>query len=99
MHNQMPIKPLAPLNAPPSSAAGLRVFMAGRLAALDAPGGGEIQMLATTRALATWGINASPWRPWEERLAKADCLHLFGTLREHLPLVEAARRQDRKSVV
>lgn len=93
MHNQMPSKPLAPLNAPPFCAAGLRVFMAGRLAALDAPGGGEIQMLATARALAARGINASPWRPWEERLAKADCLHLFGTLREHLPLVEAARRQ------
>ncbi len=89
----MLIKPLAPLNAPPSSAAGLRVLMAGKLTALDAPGGGEIQMLATARALAARGINAGPWRPWEERLAEADCLHLFGTLREHLPLVEAARRQ------
>ncbi len=50
-------------------------------------------MLATTQALQSIGIDASLWRPWEERLAEADCLHLFGSLPEHLPLVEAARQQ------
>lgn len=51
-------------------------------------------MLATTRALQAIGVDAHLWRPWEERLAEADCLHLFGSLPEHLPLVEAAKRQN-----
>ena len=70
-----------------------RVLLAGKLTALDAPGGGEIQMLATARALRAAGIDARLWRPWEERLAGAACLHLFGSVPEHGPLVEAARRQ------
>lgn len=70
-----------------------RVLIAGKLTALDWPGGGEVQMLATTQALQSIGIDAHLWRPWEERLAGADCLHLFGSLPEHLPLVEAAKRQ------
>ena len=70
-----------------------QVLLAGKLTALDAPGGGEIQMLATARALRAAGIDARLWRPWEERLAGTGCLHLFGSLPEHGPLVEAARRQ------
>ena len=50
-------------------------------------------MLATARALRAAGIDARLWRPWEERLAGTGCLHLFGSLPEHGPLVEAARRQ------
>jgi len=72
----------------------LRVLIAGKLTALDSPGGGEVQMLATSQALQSMGIAAHLWRPWEERLAGADCLHLFGSLPEHLPLVEAAKRQQ-----
>ena len=71
----------------------LRVLMAGKLTALDSPGGGEVQMLATARALAELGVAARFWRPWEEQLAEADCLHLFGSSPQHLPVVEAARRQ------
>ena len=70
-----------------------KILLAGKLTALDAPGGGEIQMLALARALATVGVHARPWRPWEENFAGADCLHLFGSLPEHLPVVEAAHRQ------
>ena len=67
-------------------------FLAGKLTALDAPGGGEIQLLATARALRDLGVTARLWRPWEESLSEARCLHLFGSLPEHLPLVEAAKR-------
>ena len=70
------------------------VLLAGKLTALDSPGGGEIQMLATARALESVGVRARLWRPWEERLRGADCLHLFGSLPEHLPVVETARRQN-----
>ena len=68
-------------------------MVAGKLTALDSPGGGEIQMLALVEALRSAGIHVRSWRPWEERLEGADCLHLFGSVPEHLPVVEAAHRQ------
>ncbi len=61
---------------------------------MDAPGGGETQMLGLVDALHETGINARLWRPWEERLAQADCLHLFGSVPEHLPVIEAAGRHN-----
>ena len=70
------------------------VLLAGKLTAMDAPGGGETQMLGLVDALRETGIDARLWRPWEERLAQSDCLHLFGSVPEHLPVVEAARRHD-----
>jgi glycosyltransferase involved in cell wall biosynthesis len=68
------------------------VLLAGKLAAMDAPGGGEVQMLALADALRLAGVAARLWRPWEDSFSGVDCLHLFGSLPEHLPLVEAARR-------
>ena len=81
---------LFPLTPPPQCEA----FLAGKLTALDAPGGGEIQMFGTIEGLRDLGVTARLWRPWEESLKEAKCLHLFGSLPEHLPLVEAARRAD-----
>lgn len=71
-----------------------KVLLAGKLTAMDAPGGGEIQMLALAESLAEIGVDARLWRPWEERLAQSDCLHLFGSVPEHLPVVLTARRHD-----
>jgi len=68
------------------------VLLAGKLTALDSPGGGEVQMLALCRALESAGVGARLWRPWEDRLKGVDCLHLFGSSPEHLPVVEAAHR-------
>ena len=68
--------------------------MAGRLTAMDAPGGGEIQMLALADSLAKMGVDARLWRPWEERLAQSDCLHLFGSVPEHLPVIRTASRHN-----
>ena len=82
-----------------SSPRGPRVLLAGKLTALDAPGGGEIQMLATAGALPSVGVEARLWRPWEEPLAGVDVLHLFGSLPEHLPVVEAARRRGVRVVL
>jgi glycosyltransferase involved in cell wall biosynthesis len=50
-------------------------------------------MLALARALPDVGVAARLWRPWEDPLAEASCLHLFGTAEEFLPVVEAARQQ------
>jgi glycosyltransferase involved in cell wall biosynthesis len=70
-----------------------RVLMAGKLTALDAPGGGEVQMAATARALESLGVQVRFWRPWEDDFHEADCLHLFGSLPEHVAVAEAARRR------
>jgi glycosyltransferase involved in cell wall biosynthesis len=69
------------------------VLMAGGLTALAAPGGGQIQMTCLTQALAARGVAARPWRPWEDTFEGVDILHLFGTLREYLPVVKQARRR------
>jgi glycosyltransferase involved in cell wall biosynthesis len=69
-----------------------KILLAGKLTAMDAPGGGEIQMLALADGLAEIGVDARLWRPWEERLAQSDCLHLFGSVPEHLPVVQIAKR-------
>jgi glycosyltransferase involved in cell wall biosynthesis len=70
-----------------------RVLLAGKLTALEAPGGGEAQMSALAKALGEVGTEARPWRPWEERLAACDCLHLFGSEPEHLSVIASAHRQ------
>lgn len=77
----------------------LTVRCAGGLNALVAPGGGERQLQATTAALQQLGVTAAPWRPWEESLSSIDVLHLFGTLREHIPLLLAARKAGIRTVV
>ena len=70
-----------------------RIFLAGRLTALESPGGGEVHMQSLASALRVLEVQASLWRPWEDPLAECHCLHLFGSLPEHQPLIQAARRQ------
>lgn len=82
----------APGCAPTAASTAGPVFLAGKLTGLSAPGGGETQMLALLQALLAAGDAARLWRPWEDCLSQARCLHLFGSEPEHLPLVEAARR-------
>ncbi len=77
----------------------LRVRMVGRLTACDAVGGGEIQQIATQEHLRKLGIDARPWRPWEESFSECDVLHLFGSRPEFVELTEAARRHDVKVVL
>ncbi len=70
-----------------------RVYLAGRLTALESPGGGEVQMQSLAGALAELHVDAQLWRPWQDPLADCHCLHLFGSLPEHQTLIQAARRQ------
>jgi glycosyltransferase involved in cell wall biosynthesis len=84
-------------SAPASSPTILRapnVLLAGRWDALESPGGGEVQMLSTVQSLSSVGVRGRLWRPWEDRIAEADCLHLFGSTPEHLRLVELAHRHN-----
>lgn len=73
-----------------------KVRTVARFDALTARGGGEIQQVSTAHALRELGVDAGPWRPWEETLASGDVLHLFGSRPEFLPIVNAARAQGAK---
>lgn len=70
----------------------LRVLMAGKLIALESPGGGEVQMQRTLAGLRAMGVDAQLWRPWEQSLREADVVHLFGSQPEHVELAASARR-------
>jgi glycosyltransferase involved in cell wall biosynthesis len=77
----------------------LSVLLAGKLTGMMAPGGGERQLQAMARELPDVGVQAGLWRPWEQDLTDVDCLHIFGSEPEHLPLVRAARRRGIAVVV
>ena len=47
-------------------------------------------MIAMARSLPRVGVQARAWRPWDDSLADVDCLHLFGSVRQHLDLVDAS---------
>ena len=59
--------------------------------ALQAPGGGEVQLCRTARALDDLGVRVRPFNPWVNRLGGARLLHLFGMSREGLELARVAR--------
>lgn len=71
----------------------LRVALAGRLTALSAPGGGEVQMLAMLPELRRLGMDAALWQPWTDGFDGLDVLHLFGSAPEFVELAVAARRR------
>jgi len=85
--------PAAVTSGPAASLRRPAVLLLGNTGAMACPGGGEIQMLALARELPALGVPARLWRPWEESLGGAELLHLFGSLPEHLPVAEAARRR------
>ena len=65
------------------------VLLAAPWAAVAEEGDAAIMELAG--ALPNAGVFARIWRPFEDRLSDARCLHLFGASPEFLPLVESAR--------
>lgn len=89
-----------PLRTRPSRrTTGPRVRLVGGITALAAPGGGEVQLVETARALAASGLDARLYRPWEDAFDSFDVLHLFGSLPEHVPLALAARRRGVRVVL
>ena len=75
-----------------------RVRLAGKATANAAPGGGETQMMGLSGAFAAMGMDARCWRPWEDDFTQFDWLHLFGSVPEHLPLVQIGRASCRERV-
>lgn len=61
--------------------------------AFQAPGGGENQLIQTSRHLRAMGVPVRPFSPWVDRLEDARLLHLYGMSREGLELARVAKRQ------
>lgn len=63
-------------------------------ASFQAPGGGEVQLLRTVAHLKRGGCDARLFSPWEDRIARARAIHLFGMSREGLELARVANEFD-----
>src|SRR5262245_42279421 len=61
--------------------------------AMQYPGGGEVQLVETARHLKRLGAPVQLFDPWNDRIEPGDCVHLFGTVAEHLPLARAAKQR------
>jgi glycosyltransferase involved in cell wall biosynthesis len=59
--------------------------------AFQAPGGGENQLVQTSRHLHDLGVPVRPFSPWRDRLDDARLIHLYGMSREGLELARVAR--------
>lgn len=68
-----------------------RVFCFVAPAILQDPAGGEVQLRKTVEYLQQVGVNAALFDAWQVRFEPGDCLHLFGTLPEHVALARVAR--------
>ncbi len=67
--------------------------------AFQAPGGGEIQLLKTKEHLEELGISVKLFDPWKDKLKDYDILHTFGSVKDCLPVMEAARTAGIKNVL
>jgi glycosyltransferase involved in cell wall biosynthesis len=59
--------------------------------AFQNPGGGEILLLKTRQYLEKQGISVRLFNMWEDKLQKGDILHVFGSVKEALGLMEVAK--------
>ncbi|MDD5226949.1 MAG: glycosyltransferase, partial [Candidatus Omnitrophica bacterium] len=67
--------------------------------AFQNPGGGEIQLLKTQQSLRDLGLEVKLFDPWQDKLESFDILHTFGSVKEALPMMEAAKRAGVKNVL
>lgn len=59
--------------------------------AFQNPGGGEIVLMKTKQALERLGAEAVLFDQWRHRFQKGDLLHVFGSVKEALGLMETAK--------
>ncbi len=69
-----------------------KLRLASASAQIAQPGGGEVQMQATCRALQTLQLDAQMVH-LDDALHDAGCLHLFGSHPQYLPLIRKAKQQ------
>ena len=59
--------------------------------AFQNPGGGEILLLKTKQYLEELGVNVRLFDQWQHRFQSGDLLHVFGSVKEALGLMETAK--------
>ncbi len=59
--------------------------------AFQAPGGGEVQLLQTKKHLEKLGVQVKLFDPWQDKLKDYDLVHTFGSVKDCLPVMEAAK--------
>jgi glycosyltransferase involved in cell wall biosynthesis len=67
--------------------------------ATQSPGGGEILLLKTKEFLEKSGISVTLFNQWEHKLKDFDILHVFGSVKDCLGLMQAAKRAGVKVVL
>lgn len=79
--------------------ANLRVLFYVYPTAFQAPGGGEIQLLQTKKHLEEIGVEVKLFDPWKDKLKDYPLIHTFGSVKDCLPVMEAAKTAGIKNVL
>jgi glycosyltransferase involved in cell wall biosynthesis len=80
-------------NAPRRSSRPIRAAFYGDIESSTNPGGGEIQLAKTAESMRRLGPEVRILDGPNDSLDDCDWLHIFGTLRHSIPLVERAKRR------
>ncbi len=67
--------------------------------AFQSPGGGEVLLLKTKEYLEKEGVSVKLFDPWNDKLTDFDIFHVFGSVKEALPMLELAHRLGVKTVL
>jgi len=67
--------------------------------AMQSPGGGEIFLLKTKEALEKQGVQVKLFNQWEDKLKDFDILHVFGSVKDCLGLMETAKNLHVKTAL
>jgi len=67
--------------------------------AFQNPGGGEVQLLKTKEYLERLGVSVKLFDIWSDKLKDFDILHVFGSVKDALPMMEEAKRVGVKIVL
>ncbi|KJJ85234.1 group 1 glycosyl transferase [Candidatus Omnitrophus magneticus] len=63
------------------------------------PGGGEVQLIKTKEALEKQGVSVKLFDQWNDKLQDFDILHVFGSVKDCVGLMETARNLNVKVVL
>ncbi|MFH1800856.1 MAG: glycosyltransferase [Candidatus Omnitrophota bacterium] len=67
--------------------------------AFQSPGGGEVLLLKTKEYLEKEGVSVKLFDTWSDQLTDFDILHVFGSVKDALPIMEAGKRAGIKIVL
>jgi glycosyltransferase involved in cell wall biosynthesis len=67
--------------------------------AFQNPGGGEVQLLKTKEYLEKLGVSVKLFDIWHDKLSDFDILHVFGSVKDALSMMEEAKRVGVKTVL